>query len=57
MSVNRKCPKCGSEKVQLSSTKSKHGCLFLLLFGIFYVFWVADLGGEVGKGIEICGGL
>ena len=40
MSADRKCPKCGSEKVQLSNVKSKHGCLWLILFGVFYVFWV-----------------
>ena len=32
MAVNKKCPKCGSENVQLSNESSKHGCLFLILF-------------------------
>lgn len=38
MGVNRKCPKCGSNKVQLSSQKSKMGwgCLGAILFGVFY---------------------
>ncbi len=40
MSLDRKCPKCGSEKVQLSNISSKHGCLWFILFGIFYVIWV-----------------
>ena len=40
MSLNLKCPKCGSTKVQLTQTKGGHGCLWLFLFGIFYVFWV-----------------
>lgn len=40
MSINRKCPKCGSDKVQLSSERSKHGCLFLILFGVYYLCWL-----------------
>ena len=40
MGLNRKCPKCGSEKVALSDNKSKHGCLWLLLFGWLYIFLV-----------------
>lgn len=38
--VNKKCPKCGSEKVQLSNESSKHGCLYLILFTIPYVIWM-----------------
>ena len=38
--INRKCPRCGSERVQLSSERSKHGCLWTILFGIYYVAWV-----------------
>ena len=40
MALNRKCPKCGSHRVQLSNESSKHGCLFLILFGIYYFFWM-----------------
>ena len=40
MGINRKCPKCGSNKVQLSNERSKHGCLWFLLLGWIYVFWV-----------------
>lgn len=40
MGVNTKCPKCGGQKVQLSSESSKHGCLFTVLFGIWYFFWL-----------------
>lgn len=40
MAINVKCPKCGSKNVQLSSEESKHGCLFTILFGVFYIFWV-----------------
>lgn len=40
MAINVKCPKCGSEKVQLSNESSKHGCLWTILFGIYYIFWV-----------------
>lgn len=39
MSTNKKCPKCGSTKVQLSSENSKHGFLWLILFGIYYAMW------------------
>ena len=38
MAVNRKCPRCGSTHVQMSNERSKHGCLFTLLFGIYYLF-------------------
>lgn len=34
-----KCPKCGSTKVQLSNERSKHGVLWLILFGWLYVIW------------------
>ena len=40
MAVNRKCPRCGSTRVQLSNERSKHGCLWTILFGIYYIFWV-----------------
>lgn len=40
MAINRKCPKCGSEKVQLSNERSKNGCLWLILFGWWYVILV-----------------
>lgn len=40
MSLNKKCPKCGSEKVQLSNVRSKHGILWLILFGLFYISWI-----------------
>ena len=37
MAINRQCPKCGSNHVQLSNERSKHGCLWLILFGAYYV--------------------
>lgn len=40
VAINMKCPKCGSEYVQLSNESSKHGCLFTILFGVYYIFWV-----------------
>lgn len=40
MSLNRKCPKCGSTRVQLSNERSKHGFLWFLLFGIYYLCWI-----------------
>ena len=40
MGVNRTCPKCGSTKVQLSNERSKNGCLWFVLFGIWYIMWI-----------------
>lgn len=40
MALNVKCPKCGSTKVQLSNESNKHGCLYLVLFGIWYFMWL-----------------
>ena len=40
MALNVKCPKCGSTKVQLSNESSKHGCLFTILFGFYYLGWL-----------------
>ena len=39
MSINHKCPRCGSEYVQLTDEKSKHGCFWFLVFGALYVGW------------------
>ncbi len=35
--MNIQCPKCGGHHVQLSNVQSKHGCLWLILFGIYYL--------------------
>lgn len=40
MSLNVKCPQCGSDNVQLSDVKRGHGCLWLILFGWLYVIWL-----------------
>ncbi len=40
MSLNKKCPKCGSSNVQVSNVSNSHGCLWTILFGIFYIMWV-----------------
>mgnify|MGYP003480696413 FL=1 len=40
MSINKRCPKCGSYMVQLSDERSKHGCFWFLVFGIFYLIWI-----------------
>ncbi|MBR0466348.1 MAG: hypothetical protein IJJ40_02495 [Clostridia bacterium] len=37
MAINKKCPKCGSTHVQLSNERSKHGCLWFLIFGLYYI--------------------
>ena len=38
--VNQRCPRCGSPYVQLVQESSKHGCLWLLFFGIYYAVWM-----------------
>lgn len=40
MAINAKCPKCGGTNVQVSSERSKHGCLWFVLFGSIYLFWL-----------------
>lgn len=35
--MNLQCPKCGGQRVQLSNVQSKHGCLWAILFGFFYL--------------------
>ena len=40
MAVNRKCPRCGSNHVQLSNERSKHGCFWFILFGIYFICWL-----------------
>lgn len=40
MGLNRKCPKCGSTHVQLSNERSKHGLIWFLLFGFYWIIWV-----------------
>ena len=37
MAINRICPKCGGNHVQMSDENSKHGCLWTLLFGVYYL--------------------
>ena len=39
MALNMKCPRCGGTRVQLSGESNKHGCLFTILFGIWYLMW------------------
>ncbi len=53
MGINVKCPKCGGTQVQLSSETSKHGCLFTVLFGIWYIMWVC-IRWCVGACILVC---
>lgn len=40
MALNKKCPKCGGEKVQLSNEESKHGCFWFLMFGWLFLAWM-----------------
>lgn len=37
---NMRCPACGNTNVQCSVERSKHGCLWFLLFGAWYLAWV-----------------
>ena len=53
MAINRKCPKCGSERVQLSNEANRHGCLFTLLFGIWYLM-VVLVRWMIGLVILVC---
>lgn len=39
MSKNPKCPKCGANDVTLTNENSKHGFLWLILFGIVWFTW------------------
>ena len=40
MALNQRCPRCGSTHVQLSNVETKHGCLWLILFGWLYLIWI-----------------
>lgn len=40
MAINCKCPKCGSDHVQLSNEANKHGILFTIIFGLPYLIIV-----------------
>lgn len=53
MGINKKCPKCGSTKVQLSSERSKHGCFWFILFGIYYIAWVF-IKWTIGVAVLLC---
>jgi hypothetical protein len=39
MSLNPKCPHCGGTRAVLTSEHKRHGCLWLILFRIYYVIW------------------
>ncbi|MBE6963246.1 MAG: hypothetical protein E7443_01425 [Ruminococcaceae bacterium] len=53
MGINKKCPKCGSEKVQLSNESNRHGCLFTLLFGVWYLL-VVFIRWMIGLMLFVC---
>lgn len=40
MALDTKCPKCGSDRVQMSAESENHGCLKLIFFGVFYILWL-----------------
>ena len=37
MGINRRCPKCGSNQCELTLEANRHGCLFTILFGVWYI--------------------
>jgi len=39
MSINPKCPNCGSKDVQLTTEMSKHSVLWFVLFGWLWLLW------------------
>ena len=39
MGLNPRCPKCGSDHVQLTSQHYGHGCFMTVVFGVFYLAW------------------
>ena len=38
--MNKKCPKCGSDKAELKEKKSKHGVAWFILFGWLWLIWI-----------------
>ena len=40
MALNPSCPKCGSGRVQLTVETRRHGCFWLVLFGVYYVLYI-----------------
>ena len=40
MAVNKRCPKCGSNRCELSIEENRHGCLWTILLGWIYIFFV-----------------
>lgn len=51
--INRKCPKCGSTHVQLSDERSKHGCLWKILFFWYYII-LAFFKWTIGCMLFVC---
>lgn len=48
MSLNIKCPRCGSNRAMLTHESKRHGCFRLILFGIWYavrtvIRWIIGL--------------
>ena len=39
MALNVKCPKCGGTRAMLTGESKRHGCFWLVLFGIYYAVW------------------
>ena len=53
MALNQQCPKCGSNRVQLSNVESKHGCFWFLIGLMVFMlidWWLAIIKKSQGKG-------
>lgn len=40
MAKDVKSPKCDSTEVQLSNESSKHGCFYIVIFGVWYFMFL-----------------
>lgn len=53
MANNQRCPKCGSNHVQLSNVESKHGFFWFIIFGWIYLI-VLPIKWFIGATIFVC---
>ena len=48
MSINKICPRCGSNKVELTHINKGYGCLFGIIFGFFYLILIVLIKWMIG---------
>lgn len=53
MSLNVKCPKCGSDEVQITSVGHSRGLLWFIIFGWFYLV-LLPLKWMIGLAVLVC---